>query len=470
VEAAPSRPAIRSFLFFGLPAMLKDPLKSPIPGHGLDHPPTYWAATAADLTVPDDGPLGEDIEAEVAIIGAGYTGLAAAYFLAREHGIKAVVLEANRPGWGCSGRNGSFVMSTIGRHGYASWVEKWGRETALALYAEGKAALVTVRELIAAGNIDCDVQPEGLLKMAHRPSRIAGLEAEWKVLCDVFGAEAELLDAAAIRDAHFDGAEAFAALRTPDNFTLHPLKLLNGVLKLARGAGARVHGGSPVVSLSKDGGGNILQTPLGRVRADKLILAGNGYTFDGLHAALKGRHLPVLSNIVVTRPMSAAEQLASAFVSTDAMLDSRHMSPYFRRLPDGRIMMGGRGPITDTPGAMAAHRKRLLGVVRTKFPALSDITGDYFWGGWVCVSYDYMPHVHHAMDDASVHYAGGYTGKGVAFSLHGGRLLAEAVAGHPYQSPEMPFLTPMPAYPLAAFRRLGQRALYAWYRYLDNRD
>ncbi|NQV47376.1 MAG: FAD-binding oxidoreductase [Rhodospirillaceae bacterium] len=449
--------------------MLKDPLKAPYPGLGEDHPDTYWAATAGPLA-GDDGPLKEDMETDVAIIGGGYTGLSTAYFLAREYGIRAVVLEANRPGWGCSGRNGSFVMSTIGRHGYDTWVEKWGMKTALALYAEGKAALATVHELIDVGGIDCDCQPEGLLKMAHRPSRITKLEAEQKVLAEVFGGHSELLDAQAIADTHFQGAEAYAALRTLGNFTLHPLKLLNGVLILARAAGAVVHGASPVINWSKDSRHHVLMTPGGRVRAKRVVMAGNGYTFDGLHKTLRGCHLPVLSNIIVTRPMSATELAESRFVSTDAMLDTRHTSTYFRRLPDNRVMMGGRGPITATPSGLAAHRQALLNVVRTKFPALGQITADYFWDGWVNVSYDYMPHIHHAKDDVSVHYAGGYTGKGVAFSLHAGRLLAASLTGNSTAHPRLPFLSPMPRYPLAAFRRLGQRALLMWYRYLDEKD
>ena len=100
---------------------------APSPGTGLEHPPSYWAATAG-LQPPDDGPLSGPADAEIAIIGGGYTGLSCAYHLAHEHGIRALVLEANRPGWGCSGRNGGFARAAIGRYSFGKMIDLWGRD------------------------------------------------------------------------------------------------------------------------------------------------------------------------------------------------------------------------------------------------------------------------------------------------------------------------------------------------------
>ena len=143
-------------------------------------PDSYWTATAGPQP-EDDGILADDREADVAIIGGGYTGLSCAYHLAKKHGVDVVVLEANVPGWGCSGRNGGCVRPGIGRVPLRRWQERWGREGARALFEEQLAALRTVRDLISDGDIECDLQDEGLIRVAHRPTSVVGLEADHKL-------------------------------------------------------------------------------------------------------------------------------------------------------------------------------------------------------------------------------------------------------------------------------------------------
>jgi taurine dehydrogenase large subunit len=441
-----------------------DPLTARHPGQGSAHPLSYWAATAGPAPT-DDGALDDDRDAEVAIIGGGYTGLSCAYHLARYFGVKPVVLEANRPGWGCSGRNGSFARPALGRLSYRNWVERWGPEAARGLFAEAMAALDTVRTLIRDGGIDCDKQPDGWLKLAHKPNRVAALKKEQRLLRELFDYRAELLGPPEIAARHFKGDEAFAALRTPDSFTMHPLKLAYGVLGMARQVGARVHGASPVTGWAKDGDRHLLACPGGRVRAGTVVVATNGYGQERLHPSLRGRLLPVLSNIIVTRPMTLEEKAACNLVTTDAMSDTRYMLNYFRRLPDDRMMLGNRGPIREDTLSAEAHKQVLLASLVRKYPPLRDMTVDYFWGGWVAMTRDFMPHIHHAEEDASVHYALGYCGSGVSAALHAGRRLAERIGGG---RPVLPVLdTPVPPIPLAALRRVGQRGLILWYRLQD---
>ncbi|MDH3228736.1 MAG: FAD-binding oxidoreductase [Alphaproteobacteria bacterium] len=442
-----------------------DPLKSAHPGQGLAHPESYWAATAG--TVPSgDGAVAGDIEAEIAIVGGGYTGLSCAYHLARNYGARPVVLEANRAGWGCSGRNGSFVRPGIGRRKYHQWVEDWGVDAARALFAEALAGVGTVRGLIRDGNIECDVQSDGWLKIAHRQSRVADLERDRQVLNDLFGFKAELLDPEAIAAGHFRGKEAWGALRAGGSFGMHPLKLANGIARMAQEAGAVLHEGSPVTDMTRDGGMHVLTTPGGRVRARIVVLAVNGYGPE-LHRATRGRVLPVLSNIVVTRPMTAAEKQDANFVTSDVMFDTRTLLNYFRLLPDDRILLGNRGPLRDAPATQARHRDELLAAIHRKFPALRAITADYFWGGWVAVSLDSMPHVTTAEDDPSLFYGMGYCGTGVSAAIQMGRRLAERIGGGAALLPVLD--TVLPRMPLAAFRRLGQAAMFRWFRWRDER-
>ncbi len=445
-----------------------DPLRARHPGSGGAQPATYWQATAGPPP-EDDGVLEGDHETEVAIIGGGYTGLSCAHYLASRSGIRPLVLEANTPAWGCSGRNGSFARPAVGRLPYAQWVGRWGEAGARQVFAEAMAALETVRTLIAEGGIDCERMPDGWLKLAHRPSRVSGLEKEQRLLRDTFGFEAELLDAEQLARGHVRGGEADGALRWSVSFAMHPLKLAYGLVDLARRSGARVHTASPVLGLAKRDGWHELRTSTGTVRARQVVFATNGYTLELAFPFLKGRLLPVLSNIVVTQPMTAEEIAAGNFITTDAMSDTRAMLYYYRRLPDNRIMLGGKGPPRETPEGMEAHKRHLLSAVAAKFPFMAEPRADYFWGGWVALTYDFMPHVASAEDDPSLHYALGYMGSGVSFSMHAGRRIAERIGTGEGQLPP-PLSTGLPRFPAAAFRRLGQRAMMRWYAFQDGRD
>lgn len=446
-----------------------DPLTARSPGTGEPHRASYWTATSGPAPA-DDGAAPRIAETGVAIIGGGYTGLSCAWHLAKTYGIKPMVLEANRPGWGCSGRNGGFARAAIGRHSYARMIELWGWDTAISVFRESLAAVQNVRDMLRECNIPDAGVEAGHLKIAHRASRAAGLAAEADLLQREFGYAAEFLDAGQVNHQHIGGPQSHGALRFPDALAVHPLKLAHGLLVLARTAGATVHSASPVLAWSKSGSTHVLTTPQGSIHAKTVVFATNGYTPERLHHCLQGTTLPLLSHIIVTRAMTSAEKTASGFHTGHVLTDTRNLLYYWRRLPDDRILFGGRGLITDSADGHAQQRDFLLAELRAKLPALRDITVDYDWWGWVCLTADFLPHIHRAADDPSVHYAMGYQGSGVAYAPYAGKLLAAAIAGDGDPRPPYPVATPLPQFPFAAWRRIGQRAMYGWYRWRDHRD
>ncbi len=445
-----------------------DPLFAATPGTGLDHVRSYWTATAGKLPA-DDGPVPSQLETEVAIIGGGYTGLSCAYQLARDHGVQPVVLEANRAAWGCSGRNGGFARMALGRFSAMQMIDGWGRPTARRAFRLMRASLDHVRALIGDGQIQCDVSADGHLKIAHRASRAAELKREAETLQNEFDYPAEFIDTRTLRSQHIGGAQSHGALRIPDALAVHPMKLASGLLSLARGAGAKVHTASPVTRWEKRGAEHVLTTPYGSVRAKSVVIATNGYTPQHLHPAVHATLLPVLSHIIVTRPLTAGEISAANFLTRHVLTDSRKLLYYWRRLPDDRIMFGGRGLISDSVERNLQQRDFLLAELQAKYPGLENVTVDYDWHGWVCVTRDFLPHVHHAEDDKTVHYALGYQGSGVSLSLYAGKLLAQQVAGQPLEA--LPhFNSPLARYPLHSLIRMPQRLMYLWYKHLDNSD
>ncbi|KTT03426.1 oxidoreductase [Pseudomonas oryzihabitans] len=443
---------------------LYDPLVNSTPGRAQPHSPSYWAQTVA-TEPPDDGVWAGEREVEVAIIGGGYTGLSCALHLARDHGVEAVVLEANRTAWGCSGRNGSFARISGGRVPLSELITRYGEDLARRYFEEMRAGLATTRALIAEGDIQCDAQPDGAFKVASKASHLEALRREERLYQDVLKYPARFVTAEDIQSVHA-GAESFGALHMPDGFSLHPLKLAWGIQRLARQAGARVHPGSPVTDWTSHPTGHRLVTPSGVVRARRVVVATNGYTSPQLHGELAGRILPVHSQIIVTRPLSDEERRLS-IPGTECLFDTRNLLFYYRRLPDNRILFGGRSAVNGRDAENPLHRERLLAALVRKFPVLDGIRVDYNWGGWVAVSHSSLPHCYRVPGLQDVFAGGGYAGSGVSFSLQTGKRLAQMLAGDA-QPTAVPFLHQAPQrFPLQPFLRLGQRLAYAWYRFKD---
>jgi taurine dehydrogenase large subunit len=442
-----------------------DPLVSAGPGHNQDFAPTYWASTAGSPP-PDDGPVRGDIDVDVAVIGGGYTGLATAFFLAKEHGIRATVLEANRLGWGCSGRNGGQSQNSGGRLSRSQWVARWGVDLARRMHDECTTAYRTLETLIHDHGIDCEPQPGGHLYIAHREKHLRKLEAEARVRAKLFGYRCEILDAETVRRAYVGDCEAVGAMHEPDGMGVHPLKLVFGCVNLVREFHARVHPASPVLQWESRGGSHYLRTPGGTVRARAVAIATGAYTARTLHPSLADRYFPVLSNSMVTRPLLARELEACNWLTKQVITDTRTLRFYYRRLPDDRLQIGSRSAITGRDAPRRRHLDVLINGLHRKFPALRGIDIDFSWWGWVDVSHDMMPRIFQPDPMQDVFYALGYGGNGVSFSFQAGRRMAEKIAGKT-DSHDLPILSSaLPGHALAPFRRIGQSLLYHYYYYL----
>jgi gamma-glutamylputrescine oxidase len=432
------------------------------------HVPSYWAATGG----PEPGgiqTLDGDRRADVAVIGGGYTGLAAAYRLSGTHGLETVVLEANSIGWGASGRNGGFALITLGKVGLEDRIRRWGIEAARRSIIVGVEAIETVRELIAREHIACDPGQDGSLVVAHRPSAVADLQERVRLYREVLGyPHVEFLDRARLeRDGYLRGAEASGALHTRNAFGLHPLKYVRGLAAAARGRGATLCARSPVIGWRREGSEHVLVTPRGALRVRTVVMATNGYTPEGLHQFFRGRVLPATSSIVVTRRLTDAEWRDIGMLTTQVYSDTRKLLFYWRRLPDDRLLFGGRAGVLDTSAGMQRCRRRLEAHMVAKWPVLRGVATEYFWSGKVCLSYDLMPHVNRADGDPSVAYALAYQGSGVAMSTYCGGLVADLVAGK-----DVPRDTPLtsatlPRFPLPFLRSAYLAGAYVVYGVKD---
>ncbi len=431
---------------------------------GDAHVGSYWAATGGDEVAGAD-PVAGDIDVEIAVIGGGYTGLSAAYHLARDFGVAAHVLEANRIGWGCSGRNGGFCSPGVGKEDVDAWVRRWGAERARAVYEQGREAVRAVKAIVIQEGIDAELTADGALELAHKPNRVAALAARAERMRALFGIESRLLDRGELERDYLTSREAHGALLHGEGFGLHALRYARGLARAAQRHGAVLHGASPVTAWRRDGDLHLLATPGGTVRARQVIVATNGYTNDGLHPAIAGRLLPVLSNVIVTRPLSAAERAAAGWRTHLKIWDSRRLLFYYRLLSDDRVLFGARGGIHETPATNRRSKAWLHRRLGEMFPALARVEVEFDWRGWVCLSFDRNPHVG-TTDDPTVHYALAYMGSGVALATLCGRLLAERLGGR--GGDFGPLLgAKLPRFPFPVLRRVYQRAAYAYFRVQD---
>ena len=428
---------------------------------------SWWEASAPP---PQAGfaPFEGEAEVEVAIIGGGYTGLSAAYHLARDQGIEARVLEAGHIGWGASGRNGGFCCLAPDKVGVAGLVRRYGLEETRRYYASQVEAIALVEALGRAAGIDYDRQGAGFYEVAHS-AKVAAELAEAQEQYGRLGIASELLSSEAFGAVGHRGTEQYGALHVKVGFGLHPLKFLSGLAAAAAAAGTRLHGHSLVTAWSKEGGWHLLETARGRLKARRVVLAANGFLREGLNPAFDGRILPALSNIIVTRPLTPGEQAAENFVTETPITNLRHLLFYYRLLPDRRVLFGARGDASGSQAAAEAMRLWLKRRLSEVFPAFRDVEAAYFWRGLVSLTRDLTPAIGRLPEDETVLFALGCHGNGVNTMPWAGRQLARLIGGANREEDLLPAVLrgPPPRFPLPGLRKLYLRAAYAWYQWQD---
>lgn len=440
-----------------------DPLVSNDICRNAAYPASYWAQHT-DSRI-NTSALQHDVTTDVVVVGGGYTGLSCAYQLASRFSRDVMVLEANQAGWGCSGRNAGFVLRGTGRLGLAQLSEKFGLDTAKVFHQEYSAAIAQVKQMITQGNIACETQEAGYLKVAHKAALGADLPAQVEFLQRQFGYQVQYLSAGQLKSDYMHNTQAYGAIRFPDCFGLNPFALVQGYAAMAIQCGAKLYSGTPVLSWQRSSdGGFIVRTPDATVRCKQLVLATNGYTPKGLYPTLNRACLPVLSSIIVTQPLSTQQLERTGLNHTQLVMDTRALKYYYRKLPDNRILFGGRSAVYGKDAEKAVYPERLLDALKSCFPMLKDIDYNYHWSGWVAVSFDDLPRV--CSPEPNLFYAAGYCGSGLSFSTQAGVRLAELSMGLPL--PALPiYQGGLKPFPLPALRRLGQHAYYQWGRFRD---
>ncbi len=389
--------------------------------------PSYWLQRTPYEAGP---PLGEDLRVDVAIVGAGYTGLwTAQALLDNDPSLTIAICEADTVGYAASGRNGGFLDTSL-THGLLNGLKHFPDEIDKLerLAAENFAGM---QAFFAEHDVDCDFDPVAMLEVATRQHEVEGL-AEWAELHRAHGHEAELLDAGQARELLHSPALLGAVRRPGAGGTVDPAKLVRELARVARQRGVQIYEYTPVLEVTETRSpthGLVVRTQWGSVTARRVVLATNAHTASLLPAAGR-RYVPVYDYVLVSDVLTDQQRAAIGWAGREGASDSGNRFHYFRLTPDDRILWGGydavyrwRGPIGPQHDQHLETHAVLERNFAAMFPDLADLRFPFRWGGAIATTSRFMVTFGSKFDGKLV-YALGYTGLGIAASRFGGHVLA----------------------------------------------
>lgn len=371
--------------------------------------PWWW-----ELAEPTPADAPPPAKADVAVIGAGYCGLNAALRLARA-GVAVAVLDAERPGWGASSRNGGMVSGG----GKLPGTKDPGLDRAL--LAESVASFHYLEKLVADEGLErAQYARRGRFLAAHSPAKFEGLAKTVEQLREQAGFDARLVPPERMEE-ELDTPLHHGGMVVEDSGGLHPAGYHADLRRVVEAAGATLHGGCPATALERSGTGWRVTTPKGVVEADQVVIATNGYS-GPIRPWLRRRLIPVASYMIATAPIPP-QTMARLMPKQRMYADTRRVLSYFRPSPDGqRLLYGGRASFRDVDAAAAAPE--LHAMASRLFPEIASIPVTHAWKGNVAFSFDFLPHL--ARQDGVV-MAAGCQSNGVAMMSFLGDRAAAAI-------------------------------------------
>lgn len=418
-----------------------------------EHIDSYYARTRTPGS--DRAPLESDIETDVAVVGGGLAGLSAALSLVERGHKDVAVVEANRVGWGASGRNGGFVGPGFAG-GMNDVIRRVGRDRALELYNLTRDAVRLVRSRIDRYRIPCDPVDTGAIE-AWWINDSEGTKRDCDELNQVLGGNWEFWPREKLREAlvtrrYYDG------IHRQGGFHFHCLNYARGVARAIEAGGSRIFEATPARAIEPDGSGWIVRTEKGQVRARRVVIACGGY-IRGLHPAMSAAIQPIATYVIATEPLG--DRLKEVIRGDWMITDSRFDFDYYRPMRDTRILFGAGIGIwgENPPGLRERMRRRLLAV----YPQLADVKIETAWGGTMGYPVHKMPMTGEVAP--GLWYTLGYGGHGMGTTAMTGELVAGALtSGDDRYRLLAPFKLKGAGGPIGL---LGAQALYWWYQARD---
>ena len=410
----------------------------------------------------------KNTSADIVIIGGGYTGLSCALQLTQKYNQDVILLEAGHIGWGSSARNAGFCCISPTKLSIKKMKNLYGIEETKKFYATTIEGSHYTKELIENYNINCDVTGDCNFEVAHHPSFFESIKEEAEIYSKEFGIETKIFTKDEFNEIGHGGNEQFGAFSYKPGFAINPLKFQLGLAKEAQNSGVKIFENSPVIKIEKQSNKYKVITNHSSIITDKIVMTTNGFYKDDLIPQLNDRILPVISNIIVTRPLTQEELDSHNYKTINPVLNSRNLLFYYRLLKDNRFLFGARGDLT---GSNISGNKMFLKMekkMKTVFPNWLNVEIDFKWRGFVAVTTKFTPSIGKLEDD-EIFYSFGYQANGVNTAPWAGKELANLiVSSNSKKLPISKLYQGLPKkFPFPFLRLLYLRLAYLYYGIID---
>ncbi len=389
---------------------------------------SYWETTTNAKNKYEE--LKKNIQASIVVIGGGYTGVSCALSLAKNYNEDVIIIEAGHIGWGSSARNAGFCCIPPAKMSVEKMFSKYGKEETRKFFKNTIEGSNFTKDLIVEYNIDCDLTGDCNYEVAPHPSYFESIKKEADIYKNEFGIETKIFSKEEFNEIGHSGEEQFGAFSYKPGFAINPLKFLLGIANEAKNQGVKIYQKSKVTKIEKIRDKyNIIVNDNINIASNKIVMATNGFYKDDLFPKLNNMILPVISNIIITRPLTNEEIMSHNFVTHNPILNIRNLLFYYRLLKDNRFLFGARGDLVGSEKSSLNKSKKMEQQMKKVFPNWKEVEIDFHWRGLVAVTTKFTPSIGKLEQD-EIYYSFGYQANGVNTAPWSGNELAKLIVSN----------------------------------------
>ena len=426
---------------------------------------SYWEST---IDKREDYQVFEkDMNTNVVVIGGGYTGMSCALSLAKKYNEDVVLLEAGHIGWGSSGRNAGFCCIPPAKMSVKQMFKKFGKKETKKFFQNTIEGSKFTKNIISEYNIDCDLTGDRNFEVAPHPSYFESIKDEAETYKKEFGIETQVYSKEEFNEIGHGGNEQFGAMSYQPGFAINPLKFLLGLANEAKKTGVKIFQKSKVTKIEKNNGKYKIISNGHTIKANKVVMATNGFYKDDIFPQLNNMILPVISNIIITRPLTKDEIDSHNFITNNPVLNIRNLLFYYRLLKDNRFLFGARGDLIGSEKSSLEKSKTMEKQMKNVFPNWSNVNIEFHWRGLVAVTSKFTPSIGKLEDD-EIYYSFGYQANGVNTAPWSGNQLAKLITSNSKELDISNLYKGLPnKFPFPKFRLFYLKLALAYYKFKD---